>query len=139
MIASHEQTHGAVRAGLMSGLKILVIEDDSTLRELIQETIHSVGGQVITAGSGHSALEFFHTAKESHDPFTVAVVDLRMPGLGGIEILEKLRRLDERVMLTAMSGAQIDAKTNAFFEQSNIGFLQKPFSLQQLLEALIDS
>jgi signal transduction histidine kinase len=107
---------------------VLVIDDERQLREVFSEALHEKGYHVETAEDGASALRQAHERR-----FDVAVCDLKMPGMGGLETLEKLRAVDpdlECIVMTAYGTLE-----NAI-QSIRIGvsdFLQKPIPLQDLV------
>jgi CheY-like chemotaxis protein len=111
--------------------RILVVDDNEALRENLAEALQLEGYDVAMAADGAKALELL-----AGDPsFGVVLVDLRMPGLDGREVVERIRQDPRlagiRVVLTtgytgprARTGIQADA------------FLTKPFGVRELLAAI---
>lgn len=114
--------------------KVLVVDDESSIRVLISEILTRKGYEVFVAANADEAIEIAH--KEEPE---VALVDLVMPGVGGMTlIMEKLRGVPG-LAIVAMSG-RIPLGTDAFSsfsEQFGVAcFLQKPFTVQELLAAM---
>ena len=115
----------------MPARRILVVDDNDALRENLAELLQAEGYQVETAGDGAAVL-----ARLASDPLPhVVLLDLHIPGLGGREIVERIRgdpRLSAlRVVLsTGLPSAQLRATVPAN------AFLPKPFGLQDLLSTL---
>ena len=106
---------------------ILVIDDDTRLRDLLQKYLSDNGYRVTTAANAHEA-----DRKLTVFDFDLLVVDVMMPGQSGLEFTEKLRR-DSTVpilLLTAMGEAEnrIDG-----FEKGADDYLAKPFEPRELL------
>jgi two-component system NtrC family sensor kinase len=117
-------------------LRILVVDDEPHIQHYMRATLEAWGHDVTVAGNGRVALE--HAAAA---PFDVIVSDLRMPELGGREMLEQLRTLRpaaaERVVFS--TGDTVRGDTLAFLESLGRPYLRKPFTLAELRAALADA
>lgn len=114
--------------------RILVVDDEIDLRNLVQTCLEIMGSwQVVTAGSGIEALQ-----EAQNQPFDAILLDLMMPGMDGLTILQHLRSNDRTkripiVLLTA-KGRSIEPLQ---FEQFNIlGTIKKPFNPVKLADQL---
>ncbi|MHB8483591.1 MAG: response regulator [Nitrospiria bacterium] len=114
--------------------KILIVEDENSLRMLVSATLESKRFQILQARNGHEAVMTGQLEKPD-----LIIMDWMMPGLSGIEALEILRKTDGTktipvVILTAKN--QTADKEKAFESGANY-FLAKPFSPLELLN-LVD-
>jgi len=111
--------------------KILVIDDEEHLRNLLADILESAGYQVKTAAHGKEGLLFFQTEK-----YDVVITDLGMPEMSGLEVAEAIKEIDPStpvVLLTGL-GFQLQAKNN---EQRKFDlFICKPFQLQEVVETV---
>jgi len=114
-----------------SGRSILVADDDAHIRELLEVYLRGLGFRVATAADGCAALEV--VGREELD---AAVIDLRMPGLDGIELVRRAAEVRPRlpfVLITAFASDRV------VFESMNAGvarFIRKPFDLDELRDAV---
>ena len=113
----------------MSQPRILVVDDEAVIREAVKRILEQEGYQVITATSGHTALE-----KVQNDDFTVVISDLKMPGMGGMEVLKSIKILQPDVPVIIITGyatveTAVDAIKNGAFD-----YLSKPFTPPQVKE-----
>jgi DNA-binding response OmpR family regulator len=113
--------------------KILVIDDDPSVRSLVADSLEIEGYEVHTAEDGFSGLR----AIEAHKPDCV-LLDVMMPGLDGHQVLQRIRSAEERpalpvVMLTAYSD---DATAWQAWTEGVDYFLAKPFDADELLRYL---
>ncbi|HUT13363.1 MAG TPA: response regulator [Thermoguttaceae bacterium] len=114
------------------GPSILVIDDELGMREGCRKTLADEGYEVQTAEDGLAGLELF---KRPGD-FAVVLVDLKMPRMGGLEVVEKLRVLDQDVVLLVITAyATIDTAVEAT-KRGAYGYIPKPFTPDELLLAV---
>jgi DNA-binding NtrC family response regulator len=107
---------------------ILVIDDDAFIRDSCQQALSKAGYCVETAGNGEAGLS---KAKEIEPD--MALVDLRMPGLSGVEVMDRLERLSPSTIRIVVTGvAQMDLVTEIISTQRALGCLIKPFSPEEL-------
>ena len=109
-------------------MKILVVEDDRTLGQFVQRGLEEQRINVDLVADGTQGLE-----RASHGEYDVIVLDLRLPGLSGVEVLRTLR--DRGVgtpvlVLTAQDA--VDSKVQAFRTGAD-DYVTKPFSFEELL------
>jgi two-component system cell cycle sensor histidine kinase/response regulator CckA len=112
---------------------ILVVDDESEVRDLMRSTLERNGYSVLCAQNGREALDVF-----SHHASDVACVllDLVMPEMGGEECLPQLRKISPDVKIVLMSGySELEIKRR-FTGQDISGLLPKPFLGKELLEVL---
>jgi DNA-binding NtrC family response regulator len=78
--------------------KILVVEDEETTRRSLAEILHLEGYQVLPVSSGEAALEALRK-----DPFDVVLLDLKMPGMDGLEVLRTAARIAPETMVILLT------------------------------------
>lgn len=108
--------------------RVLVIEDEPDMAELLRMHLSELPAQVRTEGDGLSGLR----AAQEQGPWHLIVLDLRLPGLGGLDVCRALRQAGDRVpvlMLTAR-GAELDRVLG--LELGADDYLTKPFSVLEL-------
>ena len=113
---------------------ILLVEDDSAVREVLEHGLEEEGYKVFTAANGHAALDFFLSRSVEIE---LIVTDLVMPGMGGIVLGERLREAGSTVPMIYASGYHQDLEKYSA-EQLPLGqaLLLKPFSPQALAIAI---
>jgi two-component system cell cycle sensor histidine kinase/response regulator CckA len=104
--------------------RLLLVEDDETLRVLQVRMIESIGMSALSAGNGPEALELFRS-----DPtgFAAALMDLSMPGMSGEELCAELFALRPDLPILLMSGFENADVIQRCSQKGSVRFLQKPF------------
>lgn len=116
---------------LVQTARILVVDDEDTIRLVLAKYLRTRGFDVATAESGEAALEAL-----SEHRFDLMLCDVRMPGLSGVETLAPAREIDPDlgiVMLSAVNDAPTAADAMA---QGVLDYLTKPIELAQLHESV---
>ena len=111
--------------------KILYVDDEESIRNLMNEYLFMFGFEVTIAVEGNDALD-----KVSKNQFDLIITDINMPnGMGGIEFINNLYKLQSKVPIFAVSG---HIKNSEYVKDlpTEITFLEKPFSLETLLTTI---
>ncbi len=117
--------------------KILVMDDDPLVNQVITDILGKLGYKVEIAYDGREALGKYKSAKNSGTPFDAVIMDLTIPGgLGGKETIEKLLKIDPRVKAIVSSGYSGDPVLSEFEKYGFKGRVTKPFSIAALSETL---
>ncbi len=114
-------------------LRLLVVDDEVVLIELLADFLKHAGHQVDYARNGHRALEL----ATSRD-YDVILTDLKMPGLDGQGLFERLCAIKPEMKnrFVFSTGDLANPKVQAFFEESGSHYLVKPFKLESVLAVL---
>jgi DNA-binding NtrC family response regulator len=111
--------------------KILVIDDEPEIRNLLEKALSRKGYDVFLAASGRNGLELFH-----RDRPDAIVLDLKMPEMDGIAVLEQIRLVDQKLPVIILTGARtIDMEQQAH-ALGVTEFVEKEFSLHYLADSL---
>ena len=101
--------------------RILVVDDEEEVREILAETLEDFGYAVLTAASGEEALPVL----AGNGGVAMVITDVRMPGMSGLELADEIRRRWPKVKVVLISGY--------FLPQGEPQrFLKKPFHLKDL-------
>ena len=111
--------------------KILVIDDEQGIRDLLDTLLHRKGYDVVLAASGQKGLELFH--REQPD---VIVLDLKMPGMDGLTVLQQIRSFDPKKPVIILTGAGTPETEQKVRALGVAEFVKKEFSLHRLGDAL---
>ncbi|MFZ0546772.1 MAG: response regulator [Candidatus Promineifilaceae bacterium] len=117
-------------------VKILLVDDEPTVRNSISEILQLKGFEVILAENGQRALEIYE--KEAPD-IGLILLDMTMPGLSGMETLKKIREQDMELPIILLSGFGQDEIDGESSEMLKTQFLRKPFKVAVLIQTIQDS
>ncbi len=112
-------------------VKILLVDDEETIRTLLQHELQASGFDVDEADSGAAAIEKIGTTS-----FDIVVLDIRMPGMDGLEVLKNIRESNlamKVIMLTGVDELKI-ARDSLKYGAND--FLTKPFDYKILLSCI---
>ena len=111
--------------------RILVVDDEVFVRELLTDFFGKLKFTVVTASDGHAGIAAFEK-----EPFNVVLVDLKMPGMSGTETLREIRRIRASTPVIIMTGyPTIDSSIEAL-RLGAYDYIIKPFKLQELRELI---
>ncbi|MGE0081518.1 MAG: response regulator [Thiohalomonadaceae bacterium] len=111
---------------------ILVIDDEQSVRDAFELALESCGYHVDTAVSGEDGLR-----KATASRPDLVFLDLRMPGMGGVETLRQLKRLDPRIpvyVVTAFYQAYLEPLRELLEEGINFQLAKKPLAAEDIRE-----
>jgi DNA-binding NtrC family response regulator len=108
--------------------KVLVVDDEEYVRGILATMLGSMGFESVEAKNGDEGLAAF---TNTGDTFIACVIDLTMQGMGGMELLERIREVDSEVPVVLVSGYSPYEVRQKEARSTNISFLQKPFTLDQ--------
>src|ERR671928_2260142 len=115
----------------MARKSILVVDDEKSQREILDAILSGEGYDVTTASSGEAALKI---ARERR--FDLALTDLKMTGMDGIELLSKLLAFDSSIIVILLTAhGTIDSAKEAL-RRGAFDYLQKPFDRERLLQTI---
>jgi len=115
---------------------ILVVDDDSAVRDVTRRLLSRQGFEVLEAESGAAAIGIL---AEAHQRIRFVLLDLTMPGMDGCETCRRMRELVPGVRVVLTSGHSEAALRDRFAGSGIVGFLQKPFDLGTLLRVTKDA
>ena len=112
--------------------KILVVDDEKDITDMLARFLKDAGHEPITAQSGLEAVE-----KVTKDKPEIVLLDIRMPGMDGVETLKKIRALDPQVGVIMITAFSDEATAKKCIELGAFDYITKPISLDYLEKAVI--
>ena len=120
---------------ILSGLNILLAEDDSFLAQLTQKMLSAKGANVTVAENGQIALDAFQTHVTTQ-AFDVVITDLMMPELDGHGLVKAIRESNTQLPIIAVTAAVIGQETDQLMAEGATAVLSKPIKVDELAEVL---
>jgi DNA-binding response OmpR family regulator len=111
---------------------ILVVDDESDVRELLSKFLTRRGYEVNTASDGLAAIEAIHDNRPD-----IVLLDIRLPKIDGLSVLQRLRDESENVAIITMSGIADEDTARRSLELGAADFITKPFNLPYLETSLL--
>lgn len=111
--------------------KILVVDDEENMQVLLKRVLGKAGYHVECAGSGAAALQL-----AAEMPFDLAVVDVCMPEMDGIEVLEKLKSINRQIPVIMVSAYPAWGKKQIAERMGCTDYLSKPIDMKYLKELI---
>jgi CheY-like chemotaxis protein len=125
------EENGAVPCG--QGETILVVDDETAVREVTKAILEANGYRVLLASGGKEALALFARHRQA---IRLVLTDMMMPEMDGRATIRELRRLDPQVQVVAASGLASDEHSAPEPGAELQAFLMKPFTASKLLRTL---
>jgi DNA-binding response OmpR family regulator len=116
---------------MVSAMRVLIVEDDERLAEIFRDFIGELGYQPTVVGSAEAALEALTSAR----PDTI-LLDVRLPGMSGVEFLSLPNVHDSEVPVIVVSGVATEVEARACLKLGALDFIRKPVTLERLGQVL---
>ena len=116
---------------ITEGSRISIVDDDESMREAIKTLIGSMGGLNIEEFS--SAEDFLNSDQA---PVDCLILDVRMPGLSGLELQRRLVADNRSLPIVFITAHYVEQERMRAMEAGAVAFLSKPFTEQELLNAI---
>ena len=110
---------------------LLIVEDDETIRETVGDALGSEGFEVLTCGNGADALRLLND--QSTGEIDLIVLDLMLPGMGGLDLCRELRRTSHQTPILVISARDSETDRVVGLEVGADDYLVKPFGLKELV------
>ena len=110
--------------------RVLVVDDEPSIRDLLSKMLALVDYHVDVASDGQSALEHMRLGR-----YDLLITDLRMPGMDGISVIHAARRLQADLPVIIITGFSTEASAIEAANLGVAGYLTKPFRVPKVLEA----
>ena len=111
--------------------KVLLVDDEEKFLEVLSQRLGTRGVDAATATSGEEAL-----IKIKNRSFDVIILDVMMPGLGGIETLKRIKNENPQLQIIMLTGKGTVDKAVEAMKEGAIEFIEKPADINQLMEKI---
>lgn len=120
----------APQVGRAEGKRVLVVDDEASIRELLSKTLALENYDVDTAGDGVAALDRMRAFA-----YDLLIADLKMPGMDGLTLIRQAKRLNAGLRIIIITGFSTESSAIEAVNLGVDGYLTKPFRIPQVLSA----
>ncbi|MDL2122984.1 MAG: PAS domain S-box protein [Deltaproteobacteria bacterium] len=125
------------RSTIEQPARLLVMDDEEIVRDVVTEMLKESGFSVETAPDGKQAIEMYKQSLDAGEPFDVVIMDLTIPGgIGGKEAIKDILEIDPEARAIVSSGYADDPVMANYAECGFKGIAAKPYTMSELLEVL---
>ena len=130
---SDSDTTSITAAESGNGRLVLLVDDEITILQMASAALETAGYRVVTASNGDEAIAIF---SQRRDEISAVLLDMMMPGMDGLQTLDRLLILQPQVKVIACSGLRTTRREVEVLQRGAKAFLPKPYSDHHLLLAL---
>jgi excisionase family DNA binding protein len=112
--------------------RVLVVDDEASIRELLSKTLALAEYDVDTSPDGPAALDRLRAASDAYD---LLIADLKMPGMDGLTLIRQVRRIAAELPIIIITGFSTESSAIEAVNLGVAGYLTKPFRVPQVLAA----
>ena len=127
---SSRSAKGGDRAAAAERPRILVVDDEQAVRDLLAKTLTMADYDVDTSTDGPGALERLRVAD-----YDLLITDLKMPGMDGLSVIREARRIRPEIAVVIITGYSTEASAIEAINLGVAGYVTKPFRLPRILAA----
>jgi two-component system, NtrC family, response regulator HydG len=113
--------------------KILIVDDEQIIRDFFKRFLSMMGIDVVDVDSGYKAIELAKVSK-----FDLFFVDVRMPGINGLETFRALRQIDPAAAVVMITGYTVDDILDQALKEGAKDIIHKPFDISKIRESIND-
>ena len=112
-------------------IKVLIVDDESAICELLKTYLEKLGFQAFVATNGEQALAILREEEPA-----IMTLDIRMPGLNGYEVLQKVKRRHPELFVIVVTGIDVPNMEEMLEHSGAHALLHKPIDLQKLSDII---
>jgi excisionase family DNA binding protein len=113
------------------GRRVLVVDDEESIRELLTKTLELAEYEAQAVSDGKAGLELLR-----REPWDLLIADLRMPEMDGLSLIREARRLHPQLPVIIVTGYSSESSAIQAVNLGVVGYLVKPFRIPQILSAV---
>ena len=132
---------GAPTPSALLGLKVLLVEDDENMRDIMRWTLEGAGASVVQVSTGSEAIEVIEAGEQAAAAPDVMVCDLGLPGMNGFDLIERIceqrrARGQRAIPACAVSAFAREVDRERAIDAGFDSYLSKPMTAQRLIDAV---
>jgi DNA-binding NtrC family response regulator len=112
---------------------ILLVDDEEMILSTARSLLEKIGYKVHLGKGGQEGV---HVYKEQNHKIDLVILDMIMPGMGGPEVYKRLKKINPDVKILLASGYSLNSQAFYLLKKGCHGFIQKPFTIQNLSEKI---
>jgi PAS domain S-box-containing protein len=117
-------------------LRILLVEDESLVREVAEGMLREFGHEVMACADGEAAVASYRASWRELD---LVILDMVMPRLNGRDVFRQMRSINPQARILLCSGYSLEREARDLLDAGAVGFLQKPYRMKELARALAEA
>jgi CheY-like chemotaxis protein len=114
-------------------LRILLVDDEETVRETTAVLLRGNGYEVYTCSDGREAVEYYDKAWRQTE---LVILDMNMPVMNGRDAFIRMREINPEVRVILSTGFSLDASAREILDEGARAYIQKPFRIGELVERI---
>ena len=126
------RSHDGPAASSKDRARVLVVDDEEPIRRILEQMLVKLGHTVHSASTGTAALEIL----QGHDDIELMLLDVKMPGLAGTEVVTEALEIDGDLAIVMLSGMNDAATASICMQRGAIDYLTKPIGVDDLSRAM---
>lgn len=135
-LKQNDKNPGEKNTNVTASGTVLLVDDEEIIRQLGSKILEKAGFEVIVSSSGSEGVNLY---RQHHDKINVAILDISMPGLDGIETMLKIKEEFPEACILISTGHSIDGNLADYIRDGMCDILQKPYRAQQLTSKVNDA
>ncbi|MBT7699546.1 MAG: response regulator [Verrucomicrobia bacterium] len=131
--AQESQAKVRAVAAKRSGARVLLVDDEKTVRTGTGELLRNRGYKVVTAENGVEAVEYYGKSWQHID---LVILDMNMPVMNGRDTLIAMREMNPEVKAILATGYSLDANAQEILDEGALSYIQKPYRVDDLVQQI---
>ncbi|HMK52632.1 MAG TPA: response regulator, partial [Thermodesulfobacteriota bacterium] len=111
----------------MNKERVLVVDDEASVREMVSKIINLIGHEVVTTGSGKEALEIL-----KKEPFSIMITDVKMPEMDGFELMKEVSTQFPNIHMICMTAHGASYTYTDVVGAGATDYITKPFTIDEM-------
>ena len=108
-------------------VRILVVDDEEMIREMLFDVLSQAGYTAKTAKDGNDAI-----AQIENEPFEIVITDLKMPGMSGLELLQRVQKINPDICVLIITAHSTVESAVSAMKLGAYDYICKPFELEEM-------
>ena len=136
---SQDQSHHQLLMGQLNGVRVLAVDDNTSTREMLKETLRSYSMDAYTCHSAEQALEVLKQAAAEQKPFQLMLIDWRLPGMDGLKLVERIKQkfpTEQQPKMILATGYYAEELAEKARQVGTDDFITKPYTTATLARVM---